>query len=77
MNNNVLRLIKSTTQEVKGRKKAGRPSKSAAEQKKFRRFSISVDEKQYEQIEKYANEHFEGNISLLIRKLLRNENIIN
>lgn len=76
MNDNMLRLIKNTAQDVKNRKKAGRPSKTNNDKKKFRNFSVSVDEDQYKQIEQYAEKHFEGNISQLIRKLLRDKSII-
>lgn len=73
MNENALRLIKSTTQDIRSRKKAGRPSKRSEEKKRFRRFSVSVDEEQYKQIQEYANDKYEGNISLLFRKLFENK----
>ena len=76
MNDNTLRFIKKMTSDVKHRKRAGRPKKSDFEKKVFRRFSVSVDETQYQSLEEYAQEHHEGNISLLIRQLLREKDII-
>ena len=76
MNDNTLKFIKKITSEVKHRKRAGRPRKGDNEKKVFRRFSISVDVEQYKSLEEYAQEHYEGNISLLVRKLLKEKDII-
>lgn len=57
-------------------KRGRKPSKRNIDTKAYNRLSVSVNNKEKEKIQAYADREFEGNISLLIRTLLKNKKII-
>lgn len=60
----------------KYRDKGGRPKGKNTKEKKYGRLSISVNKKEREDIQKYADKHYGGNISITIRKILKETKVI-
>lgn len=56
--------------------KVGRPKGRNTEEKKYGRLSISINKKEREDIQKYADKYYNGNISITIREVLKEAKII-
>jgi len=62
--------------EIEYQKYQGKPGRPKGRKEKYYRLSISVKEKQKEDIQKYADKHFYGNISTMMRAILKEHKII-
>ena len=68
------KAVKLEYEKYQGKK--GRPKGRNIEEKKYLRLSISVNKKEKTDIKKYADKHYNGNISNMIRDILKEAKVI-